>query len=265
MDLVSLLITVIGIMALLGLYVMSRVFDQTPAKQSSKSINIPTYTDADNNKLSSVKADIPAHNLTPDYAPTISYTRDSNYAEDSTSTGTNNLSKETSENNIKSNSDDADSDSSPTTQTEKTRANQSSNKPSQYVLFIASPSEQQLDGNSIMVAMDHLGFQLGDKDIYHYRTAVDGNTSTEKTNLFSVANGVSPWTLKETDLAGKSTPGLSLIMPLPTPVDIKEAITGFVGMGEKLAIAINGELQNTQQQIFLPTDKELMLKSAGCL
>ncbi len=252
MDLVSLLITIIGIMALLGLYVMSRVFDQTPAKQSSESINIPTYTDTDGNKLSSVKADIPAQYLTTNYAPTTNYIQD---ARDSINNDTNNPPQETTEGSINSNRDGANSDSSSTEQN-------TTNKPSQYVLFIASPSEQQLDGNSIIVAMDHLGFQLGDNDIYHYRTTIDDDTSTEKTNLFSVANGVSPWTLKESDLAGKSTPGLSLIMPLPTPVNIKTAITDFVDRGEKLAIAINGELQNTQQQIFLPTDKELMLKSA---
>lgn len=253
MDLVSLLITIIGIMALLGLYVMSRVFDQTPAKQSSKSITIPTYTDANGNKLSSVKADIPAQSYAPNHAPVIDYTNNNTSS---------NRSKNISENNTYSNKDD----SKPSGKTRKTTPNDSNKKPSQYVLFIASPSEQQLDGNSIIVAMDYLGFQLGDKDIYHYRAAVDkisDNAENEKTNLFSVANGISPWTLKEVDLAGKSTPGLSLIMPLPTPINIKDAITIFVGMGNKLAIAINGELQNTQQQIFLPTDKELMLKSAG--
>ena len=251
MDLVSLLITTIGIMALLGLYVMSRVFDQTPAKQSSKSITIPTYTDADGNKLSSVKADISAQSFTSGHAPAIDYTNNN----------TSNYSKDSSENNIYSNKDDSDSKPSTKNETKKTTPNNSNSKPSQYVLFIASPSGQQLDGNSIIVAMDHLGFKLGDKDIYHYPTA---SKDSNKTNLFSVANGVSPWTLKEADLAGKSTPGLSLIMPLPTPIDIKAAITVFIDMSEKLAIAINGELQNTQQQIFLPTDKELMLKSAVC-
>lgn len=236
MDLVSLLITILGIMILLGLYVMGRVFDQTPAQQSSKSIRIPTYTDSNGIKLSSIKADIPSRTVT-NHSNFTAHTDYSSQVQQS-STATSSLV--------------ATNNAAPSTDTIPTL-------PDQFVLFIASLSEQPLDGNQIITAMSKHGLKLGEKDIYHY-TISENNTNN---SLFSVANGVSPWTLRKEDLLNQSTPGLSLIMPLPTAIDTGEAIHVFIHICDKLAKSINGELQNTQQQIFLPTDQEVMLESVG--
>ena len=213
MDFVSLLITFIGIIVLLGLFIMSRLYDQTPVRQSDKSIKIPTFTDSNGEELSSVKADFPA----------------------------------------------------PLTQTPRYPNNQhtaSDNKPKspekgeskQLILFIASQSPQQLDGNKIISAMRENQLTLGKNDIYHY--LIDHDKS-----LFSIANGISPWTLRESDLIDQTLPGLSMVMQMPTLIDSSDAINIFVETGKKLAKAVNGELQNTQQQIFLDTDKKAMLKA----
>lgn len=211
MDLVSLLITFIGIIVLLGLFIMSRLYDQSPVKQSKKSIKIPKYTDTTGEELSSVKADFPAQGKGK---PII------------------NPSFDRAQNN------------------QNTHSAASKN---QHVLFIASPSSESLDGNKIIAAMQANKLKIGINDIYHYYVEDDKS-------LFSIANGVSPWTLKESDLADKTVPGLSMIMQMPTLIDKQEAIELFVETGKKLAKDIKGELQNTQQQIFLQTDKEAMLR-----
>jgi len=210
MDLVSLLITLIGIMVLLGLYVMSRLYDQSPVKQSDKNIRIPTYTDASGNQLSSIKADFPA--------PISSTSPPPLNREKQSATSTPSPSK------------------------------------NQHVLFIASLSGESLEGNKILAAMKSNKLKLGINDIYHFLIE-------EEKSLFSIANGVAPWTLKDNDLIDQNILGLSLIMQMPTIIDKEEAIHLFVEIGGKLADAIGGELQNTQQQIFLDTDKEIMLAS----
>ncbi len=215
MDLVSLLITFIGVLVLLGLYIMSRFYDESPSKQSSKNIKIPTYTDANGNELSSVKADFPAQ--------VANQSRPLNRVRQ--------VSKQ-----------DSVSASSESAMPSK----------NQHVLFIASEVDQPLSGNKIIEAMKANDLKLGLNDIYHFY--VD-----DKKSLFSIANGVEPWTLKDEDLKDKATPGLSMIMQMPTVIDKEEAIDQFVAVGKNLAKAIGGELQNTQQQIFLQTDKEAML------
>ncbi|HHL18288.1 MAG TPA: hypothetical protein ENJ33_00980, partial [Thiothrix sp.] len=54
----SLFITIIGILALIGLYFMSKRYSQRPS--GNKKMTISTYTDARGKRLSSVMADIPA-------------------------------------------------------------------------------------------------------------------------------------------------------------------------------------------------------------
>ena len=225
MDLVSLLIMIIGIIILLGLYLMGRLYDQTPAKQSNKEIKIPLYTDASGKQLSSISADIPAKgNGKPAYTRMVTppRTQRTQAAQTSNAKATDNKSSSTSVAPAK-----------------------------QHILFIAAQTVDQLNGNKILAAMQQLGFKFGEKNIYHYLV--------KDKPVFSVANGVEPWTLNDSDLIDKSTPGLSLIMKMPAPVDSVTAIEIFVDVAEKLASAINGELQNAQQQLFLPTDKEMML------
>ncbi len=221
MDLVSLFITFIGIIVLLGLFIMSRLYNQSPVKQSRKTIKIPKYTDSTGEELSSVKADFPAQGTGK---PVINPSFDKKNVQRGKS---------------------LQQGKSPQ------QINSAASK-NQYVLFIASPSSQLLDGNKIIAAMAANDLKMGVNDIYHYFVEDDKS-------LFSVANGVSPWTLKETDLVDKTVPGLSLIMQMPTVIDKKEAIELFVETGKKLAEDIKGELQNTQQDIFLETDKEVML------
>ncbi len=216
MDLVSLLITLIGIIVLLALFIMSRLYNESPVKQSDKSIKIPTYTDEHGEELSSVKADFPA--------PASRQPPPLNKAENKTNQ-----------------------------QNQQGSTSSSTVSKNQHVLFIAPQSSEQLDGNKVMAAMQANDLKLGLNDIYHYFVEDDKS-------LFSIANGIAPWTLKESDLTDKTILGLSLIMQMPTVLDKKEAIEIFVGKGKNLAEAVDGELQNTQQQIFLATDKEVMLQ-----
>ena len=203
MDLISLLITIIGIIALLGLYVMSKAYSQT--SPANKKNTISHYTDAEGNRLSSVLADIPA---TDGSTPVIQ-------SEESKSDG------------------------------------RQKQKDVQLVLFISAKYSEGLDGNRILQAMEDLDMEFGEMSIFHY--LLDSGES-----LFRVANGVKPWTLIPDEMKNIHTPGLSLILQTPTPIDDHEALALFIDTAEKLAKSIQGELKNMQQQDFTHNDKEKM-------
>lgn len=211
MDYMSLFITIIGIIALLGLYFMSKRYSQMPAR--NKKMTVATYTDSRGKRLSSVMADIAATDgSTPD-----------------SSTPTQKKIKEN---------------------VEKSSPSQEPQENIQFVLFISAKESKQLDGNLILQAMGKLDMHFGDMDIFHY--LLDGES------LFRVANGVAPWTLIPEDIKDNTTPGLSLVMQAPTPVDDEKALTVFIHIANALAEIIHGEVKNMQQEIFGDNDEAAM-------
>jgi FtsZ-interacting cell division protein ZipA len=131
MNITSLLITLIGIIIIVGLYLMSRL---AQSKQPQiQQIKIPNLKNKDGSKFSSVVEDLPARDgSTPKPEP---------------------LQKVTITNNIENKS---------TTQEQK------ESKPQQIILFISSDNEDALDGNLVAKALQKNKLTLGEKDIYHY-------------------------------------------------------------------------------------------------
>ena len=188
MDLISLFITIIGIIALLGLYVTSKAYSQ--ASPANKKTTISHYTDAEGNRLTSVLADIPA---TDGSTPVV---RSSN------AENTGGAKKQ---------------------------------ETVQLVLFISAKYSEGLDGNRILQTMKELKMEFGEMNIFHY--ILDSGES-----LFRVANGVEPWTLIPEEMKNIHTPGLSLILQTPTPIDDHEALALFIDTAEKMAKSIQGTL-----------------------
>ncbi len=131
MNITSLLITIVGIIIIVGLYLMSRL---AQSKQPQiQQVRIPNLKNNDGSKFSSVIEDIPARDgSTPKQEPLQKITI--------------------------------------TDDTEKTSTNdeQQTNKPQQIILFISSSRESELDGNLVTKALKKNNLSLGDKDIYHY-------------------------------------------------------------------------------------------------
>ena len=128
-------------------------------------------------------------------------------------------------------------------------------KETQLVLFIAANSDAGLNGNKLLNSMDKVGLQFGDMDLFHRITATDkGDVS-----IFSVANGVEPWTLNPDDIRDQSTPGVSVILNLPSSIDDVMAINDFVDVAKIMAEDLNANLKNQQQEIFSERDKNAML------
>ena len=68
--------------------------------------------------------------------------------------------------------------------------------------------------------------------------------------VFSVANMVKPGTFPLADMETFTTPGLTLFLQLPAPVDGVEAFDDFVHTAERLAVELGGELRDQQQCVL---------------
>jgi len=151
--------------------------------------------------------------------------------------------------------EDVDSDGHPIDANTRQQTQKKAIKETQLVLFIAANSDAGLNGNKLLNSLDKAGLSFGEMDLFHRIIATDrGNVS-----VFSVANGVEPWTLNPDDIRDQSTPGVSLILNLPSSIDDVQAINDFVNVAQMVAEDLNASLRNQQQQEFSSTDKEAML------
>ena len=229
MNITSILITIVGIIFIIALYLMSRI-SQSKFPKIQDTL-LPDIKDENGDKFTSVLDDIPARDgSTPAPRPQP--------VQDTELTG--------SDSNTKS-VDDKKTDSS------------ANNQQTQIVLFISAKDGNGLDGNSIKQSLIRNGLSFGDKDIYHYLVETSINKQTVQNSLFRIANGIDPWTLTDNDLIDKKLPGLSIVMFIPAQSDNKESISILLKSVEKIASDVNGVIKNQQQQILTDKDKSLLL------
>lgn len=128
--------------------------------------------------------------------------------------------------------------------------------PPQLILFIAAEEGHTFSGDAVLDALESAGLVHGDMGLFHRMIlAGEGEIS-----LFSVANGIEPWTLNPEDLQGKSTPGFSLILNLPAPIDNSEAIHDFIRTADRIHAKVGGVIKDHNQQPFTPEVRDEVLR-----
>ncbi len=217
MNLVSILITLAGIIAILALYVIGKLSQQKEPKD--KIIIIPKINDSQGRLMSSVLGDFSAADgSTP--PPIEPY-------------------------------NEAENESNQTKDIVEER---------QIVLFIAALDQAGIDGSKIPSVLEKHNLRFGEMDIYHYLM----DTKKEKAaSIFRVANGVKPWTLVPDELINTTTPGLSIILQLPSVANDYSAMELFISHAEGIAIDLGAQLKNSQQENFSIADKEELLLSVS--
>lgn len=210
METISLIIMAVGLLALAGIYLLSRL-SRRNLPQNRKLPPIQPLKDSGGQDASSIMEDHPA--------------RDG---------------QEPSEN-APDFSDVIKSEEVEPTESDKPQSSQ----PSQLVMFIASESEEGFTGSKILEALQNSGLTFGPMDVFHRMVLTDDGEQS----LFNVANGVQPWTLIPEELQnGGGSPGLSMIMNLPTPIDNNEAVHDFVRTAERITSHLGGVLKNQDQE-----------------
>jgi cell division protein ZipA len=213
MNIVSILITLAGIIAILALYVISKWSQQKQPRD--KIIIIPKIHNNKGQLMSSVLGDFSA-------------------ADGSTPP--------------------------PIVEQEEKKQPKQAMKERQIVLFIAALDESGIDGNLIPSVLKKHNLKFGEMDIYHY---IIDTTEEKNVSIFRIANGIKPWTLIPRELKNTTTPGLSMIMQLPSVTDDYAVMELFISHAEGIAIDLGAQLKNARQENFSAIDKEALLASAN--
>ena len=222
MDITSLIITFVGILVMLALYIISRI-SRSKLPQEKK-VRLPTLKNEDGTQFSSVLDDIPARDGSTPKPATEKAPKGAEIQES------------------------------------KDKASNASEQ-KQHILFISANDEAGLDGNLVSKVLKKNGLVFGDMDIYHYLINIKTETGSEKTSLFRVANGIDPWTLKKEELNNKNIAGLSIVLLTPSKINDAEAIKTFIAVSHKISLEIDGILKNQNQQVFTPKDETSLLES----
>jgi cell division protein ZipA len=226
-EIVSLGIMVLGLVALLAIYMISRM---THKEQGSK-------------------RDMPVVPVKDETGQEVSSILEDNAARDGKRPALNALKLDTSET-----AEPLYDNLTPEDKSEK-----DFKLPPRLILFIAAPEGQMFDGEAVLDALDNAGLQYGDMNIFHRMVLSEFG----EVSLFSVANGVPPWTLEPEELKQGATPGLSLIINLPSPLDDSEAIHDFIFTAERINQSLGGVLKDQNQDVFTPDVRDQVLHFLG--
>ena len=134
------------------------------------------------------------------------------------------------------------------------QANQAKDKEWDIVLAltILSGENNPFIGTDIRAALDFADLESGEMQIYHRHIAGQGQT------LFSVANLLSPGTLKPEELASLKTKGLVIFMRLPSPTNGLLAFDAMLDAADKMAKHLNGRLCDEKRQTLTEATLENM-------
>lgn len=220
MEIVSLIIMIIGLLALIFIYWASRRTRQDLPQQNQKKPSISQITAEDGSEISSVAADLPAQDgkLPNENARKMIDDWDSPVAVAVAAT---------------------------TASPEQSIEPMNGLLPPQLIMFIAA-EQADFTGTEVLNALDNAGLQFGDMNVYHRMIL----TESGEQSLFYVANGIKPWTLVPDEMAETSTPGLSLILNLPSPINNREAIHDFLRTAERLNHQLEGVIKNQHQEVI---------------
>ena len=106
------------------------------------------------------------------------------------------------------------------------------------VLNIMAKQGQRFHGLDILQAMQDMGFEYGDMNLFHNYA----NNSNKHRPLCSIANTVEPGTFDIEHMAEMETPGLLMFMQLPGPIEGRRAFEHMLQLARTLAEQLNGDL-----------------------
>ena len=104
-------------------------------------------------------------------------------------------------------------------------------------LTLMARDHQKFSGVALYNALEAVGLERAEFDIYHFR---DADAENDTRAVFSVANIVKPGTFDATTMHELTTPGLALFMQIPGPMTASEAFNAMLEKVQFLAQRLHG-------------------------
>lgn len=114
------------------------------------------------------------------------------------------------------------------------------------VVSVVAEAGADFEGEALLKAFQHNKLKFGEHHIYHRLVFRDNREQP----VFSVANLVKPGSFPVQAMESFTTPGVTLFLQLPAPLDAVEAFDDFVKTAERLAVELGGELRDEQHQLL---------------
>ncbi|HHJ15515.1 MAG TPA: hypothetical protein ENJ80_02345 [Gammaproteobacteria bacterium] len=114
------------------------------------------------------------------------------------------------------------------------------------VISVVAPQGGVFAGAVLRAAFEHNKLQFGEHGIFHRITFSSGR----ELSVFGVANLVKPGSFEPEQMNAFSTPGITLFLQLPGPLDAVETFDDFVHTAERLAVELGGELRDQKQCVL---------------
>ena len=114
------------------------------------------------------------------------------------------------------------------------------------IVSVVAAQGGSFSGPALIKAFKHNKLRFDEHEIFSRMFIRPG----KEMPVFSVANMVKPGTFPLADMETFTSPGLTLFLQLPAPVDGVEAFDDFVHTAERLAVELGGELRDQQQCVL---------------
>jgi len=114
------------------------------------------------------------------------------------------------------------------------------------IVSVVAAQGGHFTGPALVNGFEHNKLRFDEHEIYSRMTIRSGREQP----VFYVANMVKPGTFPASDMETFSTPGLTLFLQLPAPIDGVEAFDDFVNTAERLAVELGGELRDEQHCVL---------------
>ncbi|MGD8483828.1 MAG: cell division protein ZipA C-terminal FtsZ-binding domain-containing protein [Thioalkalispiraceae bacterium] len=103
-----------------------------------------------------------------------------------------------------------------------------------------------LQGTAVRDALNSTGFKHGEMDIFHYYD----ETAADHRAVCSLANSIEPGSFEIDNMEQLETPGLTLFMQLPGPVDARTAFEQTLKLGRILAEKLDADLCDETRSVL---------------
>jgi cell division protein ZipA len=114
------------------------------------------------------------------------------------------------------------------------------------IVSVVAAQGGHFSGPALVNGFEHNRLCFDEREIYSRMTIQSG----KQRPVFYVANMVKPGTFPLSDMETFTTPGLTLFLQLPAPLDGVEAFDDFVKTAERLAVELGGELRDEQHCVL---------------
>ncbi len=114
------------------------------------------------------------------------------------------------------------------------------------VISVVAGADRSFNGAALAAAFEHNGLEFHQQGVFQRLIDCD----KRRRPVFGVANIVQPGVFESGNLEGFSTPGITLYLQLPAPIDSLAAFDDFVTSAERLAVELGGELRDEQQKFL---------------